>query len=227
MITSAKPSLPNWIWPIGLIAMGGLVWGRKRMLARASGGGQTQLQVLGRAALGKDGCVVLIEVLDTELHPRRVLVGLGGDGPRLLQDLSVPRQPAPAVVQQAAAPAAAQNAPEPNGAGEARSAEPQVQPSTPPAQFTDADLAAVSPAPRRNKWQRALASAQRSLQEDPLDSPMPVDGLGLAQPGRPEAATNGVDFKSRLDARRGLVDELLAERAQNRIQTGQAGGPVQ
>ncbi len=82
----ATPSLemPPW-WSFPLLALGlGWAWTQRRRTSKVEA---DAMRVLGRASLGKDASVVLLEVRDAHGAWRRLLVGSGGDGPQLITGL--------------------------------------------------------------------------------------------------------------------------------------------
>jgi len=74
-------------WPLaGLVVAGGIVYAaRQRALSPHKP--DSELRVVGRAALTKDSAVSLLEVRDADGRWRRLLIGSGSTGPELLTGL--------------------------------------------------------------------------------------------------------------------------------------------
>ena len=80
---------PSWTALAGFLGLGLVLVGVQKPLRRALGSEPTEdaLTVVSRTALGQGG-LALVDVQDSTGEVRRLLVGTGSAGPRLLADLS-------------------------------------------------------------------------------------------------------------------------------------------
>lgn len=91
-LAESSPADPTALWPVLVLALGaGLLFaGRKQLLEKLTGseGGESRaLDVVSRASLGQGGLAV-VDVRDGDGQTRRLVIGTGPSGPRLLADLS-------------------------------------------------------------------------------------------------------------------------------------------
>lgn len=82
------PSVPGWLWVVGILAGVGLILLRSRSLKALRG--PDAIEVISRSQLGKDGSLAVVEVAEADGEKRRLLVGFGGGAPRLVADLGRP-----------------------------------------------------------------------------------------------------------------------------------------
>jgi hypothetical protein len=75
-----------WIWPAILLGIVGTWFWRKRKGEKKDT--RDEISIVGRASLGREGSLAVIEVEDSDGQPRRLLVGYGGGAPRLVADLA-------------------------------------------------------------------------------------------------------------------------------------------
>ena len=82
------PSMPWWPVPAAAVGIGLLLWVRKT--ATGALVEDTPITVIGRVPIERGAGLALIEVLDSDGRPRRLLIGLGnGQPPRLVSELGV------------------------------------------------------------------------------------------------------------------------------------------
>jgi hypothetical protein len=79
------PSIPNWIWPAAIGAVGLLAASRLRQPARLTAA--PAVQVVTRQTIGDKAALVVVEVTDADGDRRRLLVGTGAGAPSLVADL--------------------------------------------------------------------------------------------------------------------------------------------
>ena len=75
-----------WFWPMALVLVAGAYfWKRKKVDANDD---RNEINIVGRASLGREGSLAVVVVGDPQGQPRRLLVGYGGGAPRLVADLA-------------------------------------------------------------------------------------------------------------------------------------------
>jgi len=82
------PSVPGWLWVVGIVCGLGLLFLRSRSLKSLRG--PDAISVVSRSQLGKDGSLAVVEVAEADGEKRRLLVGFGSGSPRLVADLGRP-----------------------------------------------------------------------------------------------------------------------------------------
>lgn len=80
-----EPSVPSWMWPLGLGAAG--IAGAFQFRRRATHPRLENLKVLHRTTLGDRSALLLVEVADANGGRRRLLIGTGAGAPALVADL--------------------------------------------------------------------------------------------------------------------------------------------
>lgn len=89
--TEENPETPSpfswWLAPLGLIGVGVLVWSRKRMGNPLVALDENPMTVLSKQVLTPQASLVLLEVQTQDGESRRLLVGVGENGPVLVSDL--------------------------------------------------------------------------------------------------------------------------------------------
>jgi hypothetical protein len=147
------PSVPGWLWVVGILGGAGLLFLRSRSLKALRG--PDAIEVLSRSQLGKDGSLAVVEVAEADGEKRRLLVGFGSGAPRLVADLGrpFPDEPQPvaaSLVERAAAAGPRSPVEEPSPAVEgAPEAPPRANAASAWARaMRDAGGAAAAPAPQ-------------------------------------------------------------------------------
>jgi hypothetical protein len=79
-------SVPWWLIPIGMLAIGVLLLMRNKVTKVAVS--RQAIRIISRTQMGKEGSLAMIEVADGDQRTRRLLVGFGGGAPRLVADVS-------------------------------------------------------------------------------------------------------------------------------------------
>jgi hypothetical protein len=75
-----------WFWPLLLLVAGGVwVWRKRGGTLKDT---KDEIQIVGRASLGREGSLAVVEVEDNDGRHRRLLIGYGGGAPRLVADLA-------------------------------------------------------------------------------------------------------------------------------------------
>lgn len=93
--TASRAALPGggalgawwWMLPVMGLLAGANLWLRRKGGLGKLAGGDTPLKIVARQSLGGTNQLVLLEVADPSGQTRRLLVGTGGDGPRLVSEL--------------------------------------------------------------------------------------------------------------------------------------------
>lgn len=80
-----EPSVPTWMWPLGLGAAG--IAGAFQLRRRGNVPRLENLRVLHRTTLGDRSALLLVEVADAHGGRRRLLIGTGAGAPALVADL--------------------------------------------------------------------------------------------------------------------------------------------
>ena len=79
-------------WPLLFAAAGaGAVWWMRRRLEASKIDGGSELRVVGRADLGAQSGLAVVEVRDRQGTWRRLVIGTGGGSPQLVADLGEPQ----------------------------------------------------------------------------------------------------------------------------------------
>jgi hypothetical protein len=183
------PSVPGWLWVVGILGGIGLLVMRSRSLKALRG--PDAISVVSRSQLGKDGSLAVVEVAEADGEKRRLLVGFGGGAPRLVADLGRPFPELPVL-------------PEPKEAAPlplVERAETLGPRAVPHSDLVDNDGGA-GPSGRANAagaWARAVRDA------------------GGPVPAPPAAAPTAAPV-GRLDRHRDLIEEVLAERGDDDVQ---------
>lgn len=76
-----------WLAPLSLLAVGALVWSRKRMGASFALPEDQPMTILSKQTLSPQASLVLLQVQTQDGESRRLLVGVGEKGPVLVSDL--------------------------------------------------------------------------------------------------------------------------------------------
>lgn len=80
-----EPSVPGWMWPLGLGAAG--IAGAFQLRRRAGTPRLENLKVVHRTTLGDRSALLVVEVADAHGGRRRLLIGTGAGAPALVADL--------------------------------------------------------------------------------------------------------------------------------------------